>query len=96
MLQTIISAIRNRECLTFTYSGLSRVVQPAAVGVSSAGNDVLRCYQTAGGHIKGGHQWDLCDLSKILNLSTTGEHFATNPPGYRKGDKGMTNIYAEL
>jgi len=96
MLQTIINAIRNREYLSFTYSGLRRVVQPAAVGVSTAGTDVLRCYQTAGGHIRPGHEWDLCDLSKISNLSTTGERFAGEPPQYRRGDKGMISIYAEL
>ena len=56
MLQTIINAIRNRDVLLFTYSGLQRTVQPATVGVSSAGKDVLRCYQTAGGHITPGQE----------------------------------------
>ncbi len=96
MLQTIINAIHNRDYLAFTYSGYSRVVQPAAVGISSAGNDVLRCYQTAGGHVTPGHEWDLCDISKISNLRVTGEHFVGEPPHYRKGDRGMTTIYAEL
>lgn len=96
MLQIIINAIHNREYLAFTYSGYSRIVQPAAVGVSRAGNDVLRCYQTAGGHVTPGHEWDLCDLSKISSLRATGEHFAGEPPQYRRGDKGMSTIYAEL
>jgi hypothetical protein len=96
MPQTIINAIRNREYLAFTYSGYSRIVQPAAVGVSRAGNDVFRCYQTAGGHVTPGHEWDLCDLSKISNLRATGEHFVGEPPQYKRGDKGMSTIYAEL
>ena len=96
MLQTIIDAIRNRKYLAFTYSGFSRVVQPAAVGVSRDGNDVLRCYQTAGGHVKPGHEWDFCVFSKISGLRTTEEHFVSDPPGYKKGDKHMTTIYAEL
>lgn len=96
MLQTIINAIHNREVLLFTYSGISRTVQPVAVGISRAGNEVLRCYQIAGGHISPGHQWDLCDLSKISNLHTDGQHFDGEPPGYKRGDKGMTDIYAEL
>lgn len=96
MLQTISNAIRNHEYLAFTYSGYSRTVQPAAVGVSRAGKDVLRCYQTAGGHVTPGHEWDLCDLSKISNLRAIGEHFVGEPPQYRRGDKGMSTIYAEL
>ena len=96
MLQTIIDAIHNSEVLLFTYSGLPRTVQPAAVGVSRAGNDVLRCYQTAGGHVTPGHEWDLCEISKISNLRVNGQRFSAEPPGYKRGDKGMTDIYAEL
>jgi hypothetical protein len=95
MLQTIIRAIRNREFLSFTYSGLPRVVQPVAVGVSTAGHEVLRCYQTAGGHVHPGHDWDLCELSKISGLKATGEHFAGEPPQYKR-EHGMSTVYAQL
>jgi len=96
MLQIIIDAIHNRETLSLTYSGINRVVEPHAVGVSRAGNDVLRCFQTQGGHITPGHEWDLFEVSKISNLRGTGHHFASARPDYKKGDKGMTTIYAEL
>ena len=96
MLQTIISAIQSRHVLTFTYNGIARTVEPHAVGVSSTGKNVLRCFQTQGGHIKAGHEWDLCDLAKIINLSDTGIVFSGARPGYKKGDKGMTRIFAEL
>lgn len=96
MLQKIINAIRNREMLSFSYTGLIRVVQPAAVGVSLAGNDVLRCFQTEGGHITSGHEWDLCEVSKISNLRATGKCFSGEPPLYKRGDKKMSSIYAEL
>lgn len=96
MLQTIINAIKNRDVIEFTYSGLTRVAQPSAVGVSRAGNNVLRCYQIQGGHVNPNHAWDLCEISKIANLRTTGQTFAGAPPGYKRGDKGMTTIYAEL
>ena len=76
MLQAIINAIRNRDYISFTYSGLHRVAQPAAAGSSRAGNDVLRCYQTEGGHITPGHEWDFCEISKISNLSAVGKRFA--------------------
>lgn len=96
MLNTIVNAIRNRQVLTFTYSGLVRVVEPHAVGVSTSGNDVLRCYQTAGGHVTPGHEWDFCILSKIRGLQPTGQKFAGNRPGYKRNDRGMRVIYEQL
>ena len=91
-----MSAIRSRQEISFTYSGFERVAQPAAIGVSRAGNEVLRCYQTEGGHINPGHEWDLCTVQNITNLQVKDSIFGTNPPGYKPGDKGMTEIYAEL
>jgi hypothetical protein len=96
MLETIINAIRSREVLSFTYDGLARVLEPHAVGLSTAGNNVLRCYQTQGSHVTPDHEWDLCKISKISDLRTTGQHFVGERPGYRRGDKHMTNIFAEL
>lgn len=96
MLQTIINAIHNRQILSFTYDGLARVVEPHAVGISRSGNDVLRCYQIQGLHVSPGHNWNLCDLSKISNLSTTETVFDSARLGYKKGDKSMQHIYAEL
>ena len=96
MLNTIIEAINNREEISFTYSGLPRVAQPSAVGVSTKGNDILRCFQTQGGHITPGHEWDLCTVSKISNLKLTGVIFNSDPRGYKRGDKGMQRIHAQL
>lgn len=96
MLNKVIDAIQSRQYLSFTYSGFHRVVQPAAVGTSSKGNNVLRCYQIAGGHVTPGHEWDLCYLSEIVSLAATGDNFIENPPGYKRGDKAMTRIYAQL
>lgn len=96
MRHIIEEAIRNRRYLTFTYKGIARQVQPVAVGVSRAGNEILRCFQTKGAHNTDGHDWDLCTLSKISGLSVTGEKFETPPPDYKRGDKGMVKIYAEL
>ncbi|MCE5265654.1 MAG: WYL domain-containing protein [Deltaproteobacteria bacterium] len=96
MLQAIIDAIINRKVLSFTYSGITRVVEPHAVGVSRAGNDVLRCFQIQGSHLTPGHEWDLCKISDMSNLSTTGQCFKGERQGYKRGDKHMTAIYAEL
>jgi adenine deaminase len=96
MRDKIISAIEGRRLITFTYDGIAREAQPCAVGVSRAGNEVLRCYQVRGGHVTPGHEWDLCDLSKIRNLAITEVVFPGDPPGYRRGDRSMTQIFAQL
>jgi hypothetical protein len=96
MLKELTAAIQGRQYISFTYSGLQREAQPATVGVSRADKDVLRCYQTAGGHITPGHEWDLCEISKIQNLKVLEKTFQNDPPGYKKGDKGMKRIYEEL
>lgn len=96
MPQRIIDAIRNKRVLTFTYDGHPRVVEPHAVGISTAGNPVMRCYQTAGTHVRWDHDWNLCTLNKIIGLKETGESFQNPRPGYKKGDRGMSVIHAEL
>lgn len=75
MLQTLIDAIRNRQVITFSYSGFARTAEPHAVGISTAGNQVLRCFQTHGGHVTPGHEWDMCQLSRISNLVTINATF---------------------
>jgi hypothetical protein len=96
MRQIIIDAINNLQVLKFTYSGIDRVVEPHAIGISRTGKVLLRCFQTLGGHIAPGHEWDLCELSKISNLSFSGDYFQAPRPGYQKGDSHMTRILAQL
>lgn len=96
MLDMLINSIKNKNIITFTYSNLPRTAEPHAIGVSRAGNIVLRCYQTEGGHIRPGHEWDLCDITKIQDLVVQDKSFLNARPNYKKGDKHMTAIYAEL
>lgn len=96
MINLLTDAINNRMEISFTYSGISRIGSPAALGTSRQGNEVLRIYQTEGGHVNPNHEWDLCLISGLSNVATTGEHFNIDPPGYKKGDKGMSSIYVEL
>ena len=92
MLNVIVSAIRNRHVLTFTYDKVQRTVEPHAAGVSKMGNDVVRCYQI-GENIPEGQEWLLCELAKISNLTDTGTSFTGTRPGYKKNDKDMLRVY---
>ena len=96
MRNKIIAAIQGRHVIAFTYGGIAREAQPCAIGVSRAGNEVMRCYQVRGGHVEPGHDWDLCDVDKIHDLVVTDDSFHGEPPGYRRGDRGMVQIFAEL
>jgi len=93
----IKNAVETRTILKFSYDGEPRVVEPHACGISIAGNDVLRCYQISGGSVSGTVPgWHLMKQSKIENLIVTDSHFDSPRVGYKKGDKGMTLIYAEI
>jgi len=95
MLKTIISAIQRKEVLRFTYDGLPREVEPHAVGVSSSGHKVLRCFLVKGLQPHD-QNWYLVPLSKIDDLNTTEQYFSSTRSGYKNGDKGMAIIYAQI
>lgn len=96
MQSELIRAIEARRYITFVYDGIAREAQPAALGTLSTGSVALRCYQTAGGHITPGHEWNLCKLEKMAQLKVLSKGFSADPPGYKRGDKQMTRIFAQL
>jgi len=95
--QTLINAIRNRQIISFTYRGHQRTIEPHAYGVSTAGNDVLRGYQTAGtSHAGPVPDWKLMTVTNITNLTWTGLTFSSVRAGYKTNDSAMQRIYAQL
>lgn len=96
MQAELMRAIQGRHYISFVYDGLAREAQPATLGTLSTGAVALRCYQTAGGHITPGHEWDLCKLDTIRQLQVLSKTFERDPPGYKRGDKQMTRILAQL
>jgi hypothetical protein len=83
--------------ISLTYKGIRRVVEPHAYGVSLKGSELLRCYQTCGGHESARpHNWALLTVSKITSLSVLEEGFSSPRDGYRRGDEAMSTIYAQL
>ena len=58
--------------------------------------DLLRCYQIVGGHrSEKPHSWELLKIEKISGLSL-GSPFSGPRPEYKRGDKAMSTIYAQL
>ena len=97
MNATICAAIRDRDVLRFSYSGGTREVEPHCHGISRAGNEVLRAYQT-GGYSESGKTvgWKLFEVSRITGITRTGETFASNRPGYNPNDTQMSEIYCHV
>lgn len=95
MNSTIIEAIRDRKSVELRYSGYSRNVEPHAYGRDKDGNEILRCYQTAGGSVSGERAgWKLLKVRDIFSLHVQSSVF-TPRSDYRKGDKSMEHIFAE-
>jgi len=97
MNATICQAIKEMKCLSFYYDGHKRVVEPHAHGISTAGNEVMRCYQIRGGSNSGNvPDWKMMTVNKISSLSISDESFSGPRNGYRKSDRGMSTIFCEL
>lgn len=97
MRDTIIHAIEHQNRLRVVYDGGARLVEPHAVGVSSAGNEVFRGYQVEGVSTSGEHiGWKLLRLDRIEALEILDETFLDTRDGYRQGDSAMVRIFCEL
>lgn len=96
MNQKIIDAIENQNVIEFYYDNELRVVEPHCFGQTTAGNLGLRAFQIDGYSSTGKFGWKMYDLGKADRLTITESQFETSRPGYKCGDKGMSDIYAEL
>ena len=92
----IKDAIRNKNIIEFYYDGGNRTVEPHCYGITTAGNEGLRAYQTDGYSSSGKMGWKMFDLGKANNIEILDKTFDSPRPGYRKGDQGMDRIFEEL
>lgn len=92
----IITAIQNLNVIEFYYEGELRVVEPYCYGETTAGNEGLRAYQIDGYSSTGKFGWKMYDLGKADNITITEQTFDGSREGYKRGDKGMSRIHAEL
>ncbi len=97
MNQTIVTAIKEKRLLSFTYDGYARVVEPHCYGITTAGNEAIRCYQVRGGSSSGKvPDWRMMTIDSIRGLTLTQETFSLPRTGYKRGDRGMSTIFCEL
>ena len=104
-LDSIVDAIKNRQVVVIYYDGDEpggrglREIEPVCLGVSKAGNKVLRAWDSEGASHTGykGEQplpgWRLFRLDKILSNKPTGEVYNQPRPGYNfNGYKSMVSV----
>lgn len=90
-------AIESRRLVDLTYDGLPRRVIPTAYGVvKTTGNVAVRVFLVGGASHSGGSPWRLFLIAKMVNPEILDEGFTEDPPGYKRGDRDLNPIYAEL
>lgn len=105
-IDDLTRAIKNRQVLVIYYDGDDpggkglREIEPVALGVSLAGNTVLRAWDREGAshrdYIKTRPlpSWRFFRLDKILSQKPTGEIYNTLRPNYNlNGDKSMSKVF---
>ncbi|WP_304305943.1 hypothetical protein [Pseudacidovorax intermedius] len=96
MNQTIQAAIHDRRVLELRYNGYSRTVEPHAYGRDRGGEEILRCFQVAGGSESGERTgWKLLKVADVYSVTQTSANFSPKPE-YKRGDKAMQYIFCEL
>jgi hypothetical protein len=96
MNQAIVNAINNHQVIELQYDGELRIIEPHCYGITTADNEGLRAFQTGGYSSSGTFGWKMYDLSKADNISISENRFDGPRPGYKRGDKGMSTIFAQL
>ena len=104
-VDSVVNAIKNKQKVIIYYDGDDpggrglREIEPVCLGISKAGNKVLRAWDEEGSShtaYKGEQPlpgWRLFRLDKLLSLKPSGENFIEMKPNFNpNGDKSMTSI----
>lgn len=79
--------------LALHYNGFDRIVEVHAVGVSRAGNRLMRVWQVTGGSRSGINVgWKLMSINEASDLALTEQRSQAPRDGYRRGDRAMARI----
>src|SRR5579871_6875485 len=104
--RTISDAISTRRVLAYaTTVGEGRVVEPHAYGITAGGEHALLSWrwETRGGGTEATEteptkpgEWEFVRLDEMRDVRTLDLSFETPQPGYRRGDRRLRTILAQL
>lgn len=95
--QQACEALHAARVLELRYDGYIRQVEVHAVGTSTAGNSVMRCWQVRGGSVHNEPVgWKMMRLDEAIGTHLTDETSQAPRPGYKRNDSQMTHIIAQV
>ncbi len=96
MNPTICKAIEEKRVLELRYHGYSRIVEPHIYGQDKKGEEVVRCYQLAGGSESGERAgWKLLKTKDAILVHLAETHFLPRPE-YQKDDKVVMHVFCQI
>jgi hypothetical protein len=95
--QTAVSALRQGKCLQLSYDGFYRIVEVHCVGYSTENHGLMRVYQVRGGSESNEPVgWKMMRLDEGLSAHVTDEKSQAPRTGYKRNDKAMKRIIAQV
>jgi hypothetical protein len=96
-IHTAVEALKAKRRLEIRYDGYTRVVEVHACGYTDKRNAVMRVWQVRGGSVSGERSgWKLLRLDETRGLQILDEPSEAPRAGYRKGDRDMVQILAQV
>lgn len=93
----LCDAIANRVVIELRYHDYSRLVEPYVYGTTRTGEDMLRCYQVAGGSVSGERRgWKLLRIAEIVSAHLTQTSFEPRWGRYNPEDRALRRMYCRL
>jgi hypothetical protein len=96
MNPTICHAVQEQRVLELRYHGYSRIVEPHVYGTDKKGDEVVRCYQLAGGTDSGERAgWKLLKIRDVVLVHLAETQFLPRPD-YKSNDKVIINVFCRI
>ncbi|WP_136420234.1 MULTISPECIES: hypothetical protein [Oxalobacteraceae] len=96
MNPAICLAVREKRVLELRYHGYSRIVEPHIYGEDRHGDEVVRCFQIAGGSESGERAgWKLLKIKDALVVLVAETRFEPRAE-FQREDKVVRKLFCEV
>lgn len=93
----LCDAIHDRVVIELRYHEYSRLVEPYVYGTTRTGEDMLRCYQVAGGSVSGERRgWKLLRIGEIVSAHLTQTSFEPRWGRYDPEDRALRRRHCRV